>query len=106
MKKEKPVQVKVNSCVGIDAVFFREMNPNYSRPCVEGSCPTWVDSHMAVIDLGDEIRKEKEQVRCDGVESSDMMDDDYLTCCPSVPGFSFTDNAFCKAFPPTSKGKC
>ncbi|KAI2380609.1 hypothetical protein LOY90_006806, partial [Ophidiomyces ophidiicola] len=42
--------------------------------------------------------EEKEQFRRADADDSSMTDDDYLICCPSIPAFSFSDNAFCKPF--------
>ncbi|KAM5500812.1 hypothetical protein McaMca56_002663 [Microsporum canis] len=41
------------------------------------------------------MQRERERVKSDGAAAFDMSDDDYLTCCPTIPGFSFKDNAFC-----------
>ncbi|KAI2397052.1 hypothetical protein LOZ67_005578 [Ophidiomyces ophidiicola] len=38
--------------------------------------------------------EEKEQFRRADADDSSMTDDDYLICCPSIPAFSFSDNAF------------
>ncbi|KAM5434085.1 hypothetical protein McanMca71_001526 [Microsporum canis] len=40
------------------------------------------------------MQRERERVKSDGAAAFDMSDDDYLTCCPTIPGFSFKDNAF------------
>ncbi|EDN04841.1 predicted protein [Histoplasma mississippiense (nom. inval.)] len=95
MMKKQPVRVNIDSCVGIDASFFHEMMPNYSRPRIEKSQATGIDLDGAFwIDFADQVQKEKEQVKYDDVGDGDMDDDDYLICCPTVPGFSFTNNAF------------
>ncbi|KKZ66336.1 hypothetical protein EMCG_07937 [[Emmonsia] crescens] len=82
IERRVPVRVKIDSRVGIDATFFREMNPNYLRPRVEKR-------------IHDEQRqRERERVKSDGASAFDMNDDDYLTCCPTLPGFSLKNNAF------------
>ncbi|OJD15317.1 hypothetical protein ACJ73_08988 [Blastomyces percursus] len=67
--------------------------PNYSRPRVEKSQSTGIDGAFW-IDFEEQIQREREQVKYDGVGDVDMDDDEYLICCPTVPGFSFTDNTF------------
>jgi hypothetical protein len=37
INKNEVVKVSVDSRVMLDAAFFREMNPNYARPKVDGS---------------------------------------------------------------------
>ncbi|KAL2359730.1 hypothetical protein RJZ56_007413 [Blastomyces dermatitidis] len=97
MHKGKPVQVKVNRRIGIDAAFFYEFNPNYYRPRVEISSSMRSDTNGNIwFDLGEleeeQHMKEKEKFR--RTDSLNMTDDDYLICCPSVPGFSFAENDF------------
>ncbi|OAT03176.1 uncharacterized protein BDCG_17964 [Blastomyces dermatitidis ER-3] len=83
--------------IGIDAAFFYEFNPNYYRPRVEISSSMRSDTNGNIwFDLGEleeeQHMKEKEKFR--RTDSLNMTDDDYLICCPSVPGFSFAENDF------------
>ncbi|KAF3481541.1 uncharacterized protein GIQ15_04300 [Arthroderma uncinatum] len=99
MERGVPVRVKVDGRVGIDATFFREMNPNYLRPRVEKYNSMGLDADgICYVDLDalldQQAQIERERVKSDGAAAFDMNDDDYLTCCPTIPGFSFKDNAF------------
>ncbi|ERF75562.1 hypothetical protein EPUS_08974 [Endocarpon pusillum Z07020] len=73
----------------IDASFFREMNPNYARPKVDGS-----SSAIGCIDFfgGSSTSTDStEKVRYADLEANELELTDLLVCCPTVPGFSFTD---------------
>ncbi|KAL2361270.1 hypothetical protein RJZ56_005846 [Blastomyces dermatitidis] len=99
MHKGEPMQVKVNSRIGIDAAFFYEMNPNYYRPRVEASSSMRSDTDGNIWFNLDKLEnkqrmKEKEKFKSTDTNNPSMTDDDYLICCPSVPGFSFKNNAF------------
>jgi hypothetical protein len=94
--KDKLVKASVDSRVMIDAAFFREMNPNYARPKVDGS-----SSAINNIDLfgGSSTSTEStEKVRCADLEANKLELADLLFCCPTVPGFSFTDKLWRKNF--------
>ncbi|KAH6692795.1 hypothetical protein BKA61DRAFT_499673 [Leptodontidium sp. MPI-SDFR-AT-0119] len=89
MFKGKQVKISVDSRIMIDAAFFRKMNPNYSRRSITE------DTDAGSIPLFDLIRVSREPppewVRTNGMEPADLTDDDFLICCPTVPGFSFND---------------
>jgi hypothetical protein len=92
--KNQVVKVSVDSRVMLDAAFFREMNPNYARPKVDGS-----SSAISCIDLfsGSSTSTEStEKVLCADLEPNEFELADLLFCCPTVPGFSFTDKLWRK----------
>ena len=83
----------INSQVGVDAAFFCEMRPNYSRPCLQD---TWTKTPgVATISLSTWFdTKEKEKPK--SKDRGQLADDDLLICCPTVRCFSFKDKCFCK----------
>jgi hypothetical protein len=94
--KDQTVKVSVDSRVMVDAAFFREMNPNYARPKVDGSTST-----ISCIDFfgcSSTSTESTEKVRCADVEPNELEPADLLFCCPTVPGFSFTDKLWRKIF--------
>ncbi|KAL4931021.1 P-loop containing nucleoside triphosphate hydrolase protein [Aspergillus undulatus] len=95
MKEGKPVQININSRVAVDAAFSREMRPNYSRPYIQGiwQKSSGMQMHMDPFLDGDR-RSEKEGMRQKGIELQQMVDEDFLVCCPTVRCFSFTEKAF------------
>ncbi|KAL4950835.1 P-loop containing nucleoside triphosphate hydrolase protein [Aspergillus filifer] len=96
MKEGKPVQMNINSRVAVDAAFFREMRPNYSRPHIQD---IWQKSSgMQITNLDfffdDGRRREKEGMRQKGIKLQQMTEKNFLVCCPTVRCFSFMEKAF------------
>jgi hypothetical protein len=90
IKKGRIVETFIKSRVVVDAAYFREENPNYSRPSIKESNkgprgpPPW--------DL-DEIDEEgPSPAKRDGIDPSEVKGDDLLICSPTVPGFSLGDS--------------
>ncbi|EDN03897.1 predicted protein [Histoplasma mississippiense (nom. inval.)] len=91
------VQISINSRVMVDPTFFRQMNPNYTRPRINQRSESYVDrdgaTHLDFSALFDnQDQREREQVKCNGVNPSKMKDVDFLICCPTVLGFSLNEN--------------
>ncbi|KAF8847949.1 hypothetical protein BDZ45DRAFT_811180 [Acephala macrosclerotiorum] len=86
MHQGEPVKFSVDSRVMIDADFFWKMNPNYTRP----------RSNLARASPGSGQAPPpggppgRDRVN-DGVEPADLTEDDFLICCPTVPGFSLDE---------------
>lgn len=98
MNKGKPIQLKIDSRVGVNAAFFHEMQPNYSQPSLRDIGEKEKDG-IAVIDLdaifmGDRERQ-KEKMRGDGVDAQKLSEIDLLIACPTVCCFSFKEKMFC-----------
>lgn len=91
------VKLNINSHVAVDAAFFHEMQPNYSRPRIHKSYRT--DSNGTIfVDLTDYQRQdEMDKVKSNDREAHDMKDDDLLICCPTVRCFSFNEKCFCRS---------
>lgn len=95
MTKNGPSRVQIDGRIMVDAAFFREMNPNYSRPKMdtageiradplqqmvhpfEGTVTTWISPH--------------DQITRTSLDPSAMTKDELLACCPTVLAFSFKD---------------
>ncbi|KAJ6046919.1 hypothetical protein N7444_008173 [Penicillium canescens] len=97
MKNGTAVEVKINGQVGVDAAFFRQMLPNYSRPRLQDNWPKKNDGD-AVIDIGALFKRdrerEKEGMQKGSVEVQQMGEDDFLISCPTVCCFSFQEKQF------------
>ena len=96
VSKHQAVKVSVDSRVMIDAAFFREMNPNYARPKMDGSSSGI--SNIDLFDCSSTSTESTEQVRCTDLAQKEVDPPHLLFCCPTVPGFSFTDEIWCKNF--------
>ena len=98
MNKGKPIRVKINSRVAVDAAFFHEMQPNYSRPSLRDIGVKGKNS-IAVIDIGAMLmgdrEREKERMKGDGVEAQKLGETDFLVACPTLCCFSFKEKIFC-----------
>ena len=99
MKNGKPIKLKINSRVGVDAAFFRKMQPNYSRPRLHDIWAERKDG-IAVIDLDTFFRndreQEKEKMQEGSVDAHKIGESDLLICCPTVCCFSFKEKMFCE----------
>ena len=83
MQKGELVEVSVKSRIMVDAGFFRENNPNYTRPRISGLV------ERKSLNDGWYTFKPEQEVKSNGREPSKMMDDDLLLCSPTVRGWSF-----------------
>ncbi|KAJ5115522.1 hypothetical protein NUU61_001281 [Penicillium alfredii] len=97
MKNGKPIKLKINSRVGVDAAFFRKMQPNYSRPRLHDIWAERKDG-IAIIDfdtfVGNDREQEKEKMQEGSVDAHQMGESDLLICCPTVCCFSFKEKMF------------
>ncbi|OQD78753.1 hypothetical protein PENANT_c084G10035 [Penicillium antarcticum] len=97
MNKGKIFKVNINSRVAVDAAFFHEMQPNYSRPSLRDIGVKEKDG-IAVIDLGamfmEDREREKERMRGDGVDGEKLSEADLLVASPTVCCFSFKEKMF------------
>ncbi|KAI2735150.1 hypothetical protein DTO013E5_9491 [Penicillium roqueforti] len=97
MNKGKAFKVNINSRVGVDAAFFHEMQPNYSRPSLRDIGVKDKDG-ISVIDIGamlmEDREREKEKMRGDGVDAQKLSEADLLVSCPTLCCFSFKDKMF------------
>ena len=82
MRNQQPVQVTVNSRIKLDPEFFREMNPNYRRPCIEEN-----KSRSAFFDM-DDAKEQSNIINGRSSKAAELAPDELLICCPTIPGFS------------------
>ena len=92
MRKGRPIKVPVNSRIMIDAVYFPEANPNYTRPRISelgkqdstdiGGITFWSDGDSA---------NRSNQVKSNDKDPAEMKEDDLIVCSPTVAGFSYGD---------------
>lgn len=98
MNKGKPIKLKIDSRVGVDAKFFHEMQPNYSRPSLRDTGVKEKDG-IAFFDMDamfmESREREKEKMRGDGVDAQKLSEVDLLIACPTVCCFSFKEKMFC-----------
>ncbi|KAJ5414888.1 hypothetical protein N7509_000222 [Penicillium cosmopolitanum] len=97
MNKGKPVKAKIDSRVAVDAAFFHEMQPNYSRPSLRDLGVKEKDG-IQVFDIDamfmEDREREKERMRGDGVDARELSEADLLVACPTVCCFSFKEKMF------------
>ncbi|CAG8022568.1 unnamed protein product, partial [Penicillium salamii] len=97
MNKGKAIKVNINSRVAVDAAFFHEMQPNYSRPSLRDIGVKDKDG-IAVINIGamlmEDREREKEKMRGNGVDAQKLSEADLLVACPTVCCFSFKEKMF------------
>ncbi|KAJ5283307.1 ATPase AAA-type core [Penicillium chrysogenum] len=97
VNKGKIFKININSRVAVDAAFFHEIQPNYSRPSLR-DIGVKDNNGIAVIDIGamlmEDREREKERMRGDGVDAQKLSEADLLTACPTVCCFSFKEKMF------------
>jgi hypothetical protein len=75
MNKGKIFKININSRVAVDAAFFHEMQPNYSRPSLR-DLGVKDKNGIAVIDIGamlmEDREREKERMQGDGVDAQKL----------------------------------
>jgi hypothetical protein len=86
IEQERVVEIFIKSRVVVDVFYFREENPNYTRPTIKESNKRWF-----VIDLNEEGLSLAKSSKSNRMEPSEVEGDDLLICSPTVPGFSLGD---------------
>ncbi|KAH6667467.1 hypothetical protein B0J14DRAFT_444099, partial [Halenospora varia] len=84
------VEVAVDSRIMVDAAFFRKMNPGHSMPTIDldlaFSHNIWEEMHV-ISDASSETSSAKSHL----IDLARLTEEDFIVCCPTVPGFSFSD---------------
>jgi hypothetical protein len=88
MKKNHPVKLLVNSRIMVDAIYFREANPNYARASIDELDKESSSLSGWTILGSDDSEKSPDAVKKTGMEPSDVKGDDLLICSPTLLGFS------------------
>ncbi|KAJ5239332.1 hypothetical protein N7468_003951 [Penicillium chermesinum] len=97
LNKGKAIRVNINSRVGVDAKFFHEMQPNYSRPSLRATAVKEIDglpNFDPVADFLERQEREKERMRGEEVDGQLLSETDLLVACPTVCCFSFMEKMF------------
>ena len=90
MRKGQPIKVPINGRLMIDVIYFREANPNYTRPRInesikhESSDGAWI-----IFGSDDRPTNQSDQVKSNGKVPAEITEDDLILCSPTVPGFSY-----------------
>ncbi len=92
MENGEVVEVPVKSRIMVDAVFFRENNPNYVRPRISG-----LTEKKSLNDAWFAFVPENE-VKSNGREPNKMTEDDLLLCSLTVRGWSFGNKLWRELF--------
>ena len=100
-RKGEPFKFSVKGRVMVDPIAFKEHNPNYERPRVDGL------SGRDILGIRNDVLNE---IFAEGLELTDdmkhggekdktgkMKDEEYLVCGPTVLGFSLDRRAWGKA---------
>ena len=90
VRKGKPIKVPVNCRIIVDAAYFQEANPNYTRPRINGSEHENSSNNTFILfESDDRSTNQSDQVKSNGKDPTDMAEDDLILCSPTVPGFSY-----------------
>lgn len=98
-RKGEPFKFSVKGRIMVDPIAFKEHNPNYERPRVDGLSGRDIlgirndilnDILAEGLGLTDDIKH--------GGDKSEMKDEEYLVCGPTVLGFSLDRRAWGKKF--------
>ncbi|EKV04220.1 hypothetical protein PDIG_90840 [Penicillium digitatum PHI26] len=97
MNKGNVLKVNTNSRVAVDAAFFHEMQPNYSRPSLR-DIGVKDKVGIAVFDIGamlmEDHERDKDKLRGVSVDAQKLSEADLLVACPTVCCFSFKEKVF------------
>jgi hypothetical protein len=87
IEKGQVIEIFINSQVVVNMAYFREENPNYTRPSIKesnrGPPPCW-----NIIDLNEDNKEGSSPAKGNGMDPSEVKRDDLLICSPTVPRFS------------------
>jgi hypothetical protein len=92
MKKGEPFRITINGRIMVDPVKFRQDNPNYTRPSIFKSTKgvsIWLDMEVPSTQLDESTLKK-------GIKISELSDEDFLLCSPTVLGYSLENKLYCK----------
>jgi len=116
MRDGEPVEVRIDSRIMVDAVWFRKMNPNYFRStAMDLDHGIDISAFMLPFEYGSSVETSSEasdtssaddasiatsfDIEGSVVEQAEMTDECLLLCCPTVPGFSLKDKLWGKILP-------
>jgi hypothetical protein len=85
---EGPLKFSTKGRIMVDAIAFKNANPNYGKPQVEET------SHRGfyTIDFDAERKKmQQDKVKSNGIVPKEMREEELLICNPTVLGFSLAN---------------
>ncbi|RAK99860.1 uncharacterized protein BO80DRAFT_477336 [Aspergillus ibericus CBS 121593] len=85
--KEKAIKVNINNQIAVDAVFFYQIQPNYSRPSLRDLGVKDKDG-IIIINIGVISMEDRD------VNTQKLSETDFLVTCPIVYCFSFKEKKF------------
>ena len=97
MKKNKPVEIFINSRIMVDAASFQEINANYTRPSIFKSSDS-IDLWL-IVDAASSNQIDESATKS-SMDLDALTDEDLLICSPTVLGFSLNDKLWCKTCAP------
>lgn len=90
VRKGKPIKLPVNCRIMVDAAYFQEADPNYTRPRINRSeHENSSNNAFNLFESNDRSTSQSDQVKSNGRDPADMTEDDLILCSPTVPGFSY-----------------
>ncbi|OCK73251.1 hypothetical protein K432DRAFT_313292, partial [Lepidopterella palustris CBS 459.81] len=86
--KDGPLKFSTKGRIMVDAIAFKDANPNYGKPRVEET----PKRGFYLIDLDAERKKmERNKVRSKDLVPEEMRDEEFLICNPTVLGFTLAN---------------
>ena len=74
----------------INTVYFQEANLNYARPWINRSeHENFLNNIFSPFKSDNELINQSNQVKSNGKNPTDMMEDDLILCSSTVLGFSY-----------------
>jgi hypothetical protein len=98
-------QVPVDGRIMIDANLFRKINPNYPRFRNKKPICTDFEFDVGLLIGSSADQSHSSKVRSNGKEPSEMSEDELLTCCPTLLGFSLSHKFWGKSSQPYKYGR-
>jgi hypothetical protein len=92
MKQGKPVLISVKGRIVVDAAFFRQVNPNYTRPSIISARKK---RSIDIWDLMEDASSSEGKTK--RVNRGELKEGDFLLCRPTVLGFSLDDKLWRKS---------
>ncbi|PMD66309.1 uncharacterized protein K444DRAFT_640176 [Hyaloscypha bicolor E] len=94
IEKGRVVEIFIKSRVVVNAAYFREENPNYTRPSIKESNrgPPPLLSSWTFINLDESDKEGPSPAKGNGMDPLEVKGDNLLIYSLTVPGFSLGNN--------------
>lgn len=97
IEKGEYVEVPVDSRIMVDIAYFREINPNYTRPHINELARPSSSNNTYILFFSD---TDAEEVETNGLDTTTMSEDDLIICSQTVYGWSFGNKRWRKSSSP------